>query len=506
MTKKNFLKNAKTKNAKTKKKQIHKKIRKRNTKKNKKGGWLEPAEKAKCTNKGELDRFIKNSKTYGTAQNINRIQAENLSMFPDDTCFKTATVAAYINDLLASGIGPGSTNFVTPINNTPINAGYLDKLGIKYKKDIIVPKSIKDAFNIVKPDMDYRTQEVKEKEQELMCVLLKSEKLYDFVSNMFFSLIQKTLSLSVVWPGARDWLKKIIDTYYHENTETGVKDKNIILKPGYLCEVGKNDCDAILNIQNKEEFLAYNKSNKISFLQLTGAMYKFQSDPQYIKAVIDSDPDLQAQFMEAIRLFFRVPDTMSYQDYSKIINESYTHWFHPWVYTFLFNKKPNLIHQMKSADDEIYLRKVIQKNTSTKDYTLFTKPIDDVKCKADNFLNYDNQADLKLVAGNTYVTPRDNGVWYNTLRKYNKEMIAGPSGSTVFLYQNVFDISKILPKNEENEIMLLMVVLADYTGLYHSTTEILQVYSEESKFIPKYTLDMNDVDYIRGLMQRVGLS
>ena len=447
-----------------------------------------------------------NGVTYGKGELIKPTLPENLSMFPDNTCFKTAAIASYINDLLERGIRPGDLDFVTPIQKTAINAEYLDKLGIKYKKEILVPKSIKEAFNIVKPDMDYRTPEVKAKEEDLICVLLKSEKLYDFVSDMYFSLIQKTLSLSGIWPGARAWLRKNMDTFYHEDTETKQKDKTIILKPGYLCEAGKNDCDSILNIQNKEEFLAYNKSNKISFLQIMGALYKFPTDPQYIKAVIDSDPDLQAQFMDAIRLFFRVPDTMSYQKYSKIINESYTHWFYPWVYTFLFNRKPNFIHQMKSADDSVYLRKVIEKTTSTKDYKLFTKPIGDVKCKADNFLNYDNQADLKLVAGNTYVTPRDNGVWYNTLRKYNKEMIAGPSGSTVFIYQNVFDISKILDKNGNNEIMLLMAILADYTGFYHSTTEILQVYSEESQNIPKYSLDMNDVDYIRDLMKRVGLS
>ena len=500
MTKKNLLKNTKTK-----KKQIRKKIRKRNTKKNKKGGWLEPAEKAKCVNKDEFSEFIVKGKTYGKGEKISNIQSENLSMFPDNTCFKTAAISAYINDLLSSGIGPGDPLFVTPINNIPINVEYLDKLGIKYKKENLVPKSVKDAFNIVKPDMDYRTPEVKEKEEELICVLLKSEKLYAFVSDMYFSLIQKTLSLSGSWPGARAWLKKNMDTFYHEDTETKQKDKTIILKPGYLCE-GKNDCNAILDIKNKEEFLAYNKSNNISFLQIMGALYKFPTDPQYIKAVIDSDPDLQAQFMEAIRLFFRVPDAMSYENYSKIIKESYTHWFYPWVYTFLFNRKPNFIHQMKSADDSVYLRKVIEKTTSTKDYTLFTKPIGAVKCKADNFTNYDNPTNLKLVSGNTYVTPRDNGVWYNTLREYKKEMIAGPSGSTVFIYQNVFDISKILPKNEDNEIMLLMAILADYTGLYHSTTEILQVYSEESKFTPKYTLDMDDVEYIRGLMQKVGLS
>ena len=491
---------------KTKKKQIRKKMRKRNTKKNKKGGWLEPTEKEKCVNKLDSSLFIVKGKTYGKGEKISNIQSENLSMFPDSTCFKTAAISAYINDLLAIGIGPDDKDFVTPINNTPINAEYLDKLGIEYKKENLVPKSVKEAFNIVEPDMDYRTPEVKENEQKLMCVLLKSEKLYAFVSDMYFLLIQKTLSLSGSWPGARGWLKKIMDTFYHEDTDTKQKDKTIILKPGYLCEVGKNDCEAILNIQNKEEFLAYNKSNKISFLQIMGALYKFPTDPQYIKAVIDNDIILQEQFMIAIRLFFRVPDSMTYLEYSKIINESYTHWFYPWVYTFLFNRKPNFIHQMKSADDSVYLRKVIEKSTSTREYKLFTKPINAVKCKADNFTNYDNQNDLKLVAGNTYVTPRDNGVWYNTLRAYKKEMIAGPSGSTVFIYQNVFDISKILEKNGNNEIMLLMAILADYTGFYHSTTEILQVYSEESQNIPKYTLDMNDVDYIRDLMKKVGLS
>jgi len=50
-----------------------------------------------------------------------------------------------------------------------------------------------------------------------------------------------------------------------------------------------------------------------------------------------------------------------------------------------------------------------------------------------------------------------------------------------------------------------MAILADYTGIYHSTTEILQVYAEESSFIEeKYNLGMNDTEYIRDLMIKVG--
>ena len=137
------------------------------TKKNKKGGWLEPTEKEKCVNKLDSSLFIVKGKTYGKGEKISNIQSENLSMFPDSTCFKTAAISAYINDLLAIGIGPDDKDFVTPINNTPINAEYLDKLGIEYKKENLVPKSVKEAFNIVEPDMDYRTPEVKENEQKL---------------------------------------------------------------------------------------------------------------------------------------------------------------------------------------------------------------------------------------------------------------------------------------------------------------------------------------------------
>jgi hypothetical protein len=51
-----------------------------------------------------------------------------------------------------------------------------------------------------------------------------------------------------------------------------------------------------------------------------------------------------------------------------------------------------------------------------------------------------------------------------------------------------------------------MAILADYTGIYHSTTEILQVYAEESSFIEeKYNLGMNDTEYIRDLMIKVGI-
>jgi len=464
------------------------------TKKNKKGGVLTPAEAGTCINSHDTMTDPITRKNFGNNQELLTVNPSELSKLSDNTCYRTTTLSNYVNYLLSNGSDPDSADFVTP-DGTYIDVNLFD---LDYNKEIRIPKRIKNgAFNNVKPDMDYRSPDVKRREQDLMAKLLESKTLYKFVSDLFFSLKEKTLGLK--WPEGEKWLLKNMDTFYHEDTETKVKDKNILLKPGYQCD--KVDCSAVLHL-TKEEFHKFNKDNSISFLQIMGALYKFPTDPNYIKAVIDSDPELQAKFMNSIRLYFKVPPDMTYDEYSKLIDDSFTHWFYPWVYTFLTNIHPNLIHQMKSADDELYLRKVIQKNSSTKDYKLYTNDPSTIKGKKTQFVHYNPT--MKLVAGNTYVTPRTNGVWYNTMKTFKKEMIAGPSGSSVFIYQNVFVISKILEETLENKIMLLLAILADYTGFYHSTTEILQVFIEEAggndAGLPPYDLSMDDVDYIESLI------
>ena len=474
-----------------------KKIQKQNMKK---GGWLEDEQKKNCTNykdgkniftiKDENDNDI----TFGDGEIINKIRAENLSMFPNNTCFLTKTMASYIRYLLVNEIGPGHAKFVTPTEpKVQIDSQMLQDFSI-------VPKELVEAFNVV-VDTDYRPPDVKVEEERLRCILIGSDKLYRFVSDMWFNLIQKALGLPTL-PDGTAFMKVVLEkigTHYHVDYANKTTDPNVITKPGYLCGT-KNNCTEILKLQTADEFYEYNMENNISFLQLMGAFYHLPLDPDLIKGLIDTDEDLQYNFMSAIQLFFSVPDTMTYAEYSKIIDKSYNRFpmFHSWVYTFLVNRKNNLIHQLKAGDDDVYIRR------RTKD-DLFKTPVKDIKCKEKQFDNYNNP-NLELIFGNSYVTPRDNGIWYNTLKLYEKQMIAGPSGSTVYLYQIIFDLSKILEKNETNEIMLLMAILADYTGIYHSTTEILQVYAEESSFIEeKYNLGMNDTKYIRDLMIKVGI-
>jgi hypothetical protein len=505
-------KTKKRQNKKTKKRQ-NKKTKKRQIKNMKKGGMLLDLQKKSCINYDGKNYFtIKDEMGNIEAEfgdkdksSIKKTQAENLSMFSNNTCFRTDTMAEYLRYLVNRGIGPGHDKFVTPTEPfQKINQQMLHDFGIKYDKDSpFVPKELVEAFNVVEPDTDYRPPDIKEEEERLRCILLRSTDLYSFVSNMWFGMIQTTLGLPPRPDGTqqKDWLEKVINTTYHKDSVNKTIDTNVISKPGYLCDI-KNDCTKILDFQSADEFYSYNIYNKISFLQLMGAFYDLPWNQDFITGLIDNDEELQDQFMTTIKQFFRVPDTMTYDDYSTIINNSYTEYprFHPWVYTFLVNRKPNLVHQLKSGDDDVYLRRRLKGNND-----LFKTPVKNIKCKENQFDNYGNSK-LELVFGNTYVTPRDNGIWYNTLKLYEKQMIAGPSGSSVYLYQMMFDLSKILVKDKKNEIMLLMAILADYTGVYHSTTEILQVYAEESSFIePKYHLGMIDTDYIRELMIQVDI-
>jgi hypothetical protein len=501
----------KIQNKKTKKiqKQNMKKIQNKKTKKiqkqnMKKGGWLEDAQKKTCTNYKEGKNFFTikdendNDITFGDGESINQIRAENLSMFPNNTCFYSKTMASYIRYLLSNGIKPGHSKFVTPTEpKVQIEPQMLENFNI-------VPKDLVEAFNVV-VDTDYRPPDVKEEEERLRCILIGSDKLYRFVSNMWFNLIQKVLNLPLRPDGTKYVpdlaLEQMINTSYRVDSLNKTEDRNVIAKPGYLCGT-INICAEILKLKTDEDFYRYNKENNISFLQLMGAFYQLPGHSGFIRGLIDTDTVLQGKFMTAIQLFFKVPDTMTYDEYSNIIDQSYTPWFYPWVYTYLVNRKTNLIHQIKGGDDDVYIRR---RATSTGD-DLIKTPVKNIKCKEKQFENYNNP-NLELIFGNSYVTPRDNGIWYNTLKRYKKQMISGPSGSTVFMYQMMFDLSKILEKNETNEIMLLMALLADYTGTYHSTTEILQVYVEEAEtFIdPKYNLELNDTEYIHDLMRNVGL-
>jgi len=353
---------------------------------------------------------------------------------------------------------------------------------------MLVDKNKVDAFNNLK-NTDFRTNEQFLKENLFINQIITNPKIYKFSTYLLYNIIKKAKKVKLDY----SIIKHIIDSWILETSD----NKKIIGKVGYKCNY-ENNCDYIINITNFNEFFKYNIKNNISFLQIMGALYKFQIENKFLKLCMDNDKSLQKKFIKTMNIYFSVPKNINYKQLCNVIDNSYGFWFYSWVISFMSSNIKNLFHQ-GIINDEDYIRKwnknlEFSKNTNSDKYK-FMDVKKSLENKQNNLVNYDEKF---IMLGNTYTVPRENGVWFNLMKLYNKQVIAGPSSSSVLSYQIVFNICKILSPTKKNKIYLLYCILADYYQYYHSISEILQQYTVDAKF-KKYTLDMNDLLYIKNL-------
>lgn len=339
-------------------------------------------------------------------------------------------------------------------------------------------KSVANAFH-KGTQKDFRDPEGKEKEKEFLCKLLTSERLYTFACTLLYKMIQHAKKVGF----SDDDIVFILKSY--------TIGEKVLLKLGYTVEQAKE----LLLVSDVVEFQSWNKAHDIPLMQLMGAFYKFQTSNPFVKLCIDADEALQKQFMSSVQTYFKIPQTLSYADFkTSIVEKSYGYWFYLWVITFLQSNIKNLMHR-NSISDPDYIRmwdKSIEfsSGSNVSKYKLAELPPSD--CKYDQLRHFDQKT---LVIGSTFMVPRENGIWFNLMRLYKKEVIAGPSSSSVLSYQIIFDITKILEPTQENKILLLLCILCHYSEHYHSFSEILQSYTVDAQF-KEYTMDMNDLEYI----------
>jgi len=353
-----------------------------------------------------------------------------------------------------------------------------NKLKIPIGRTIKNKRTTTNAFDIT-TNTDFRSKDVKEKEDQYISMLLHNNELYNFACKILFLIINhcKVIGLS-----------KIFVT----NILSSSKLKGIILKMGYTLE----DASTLYNIQSLKEFILWNKERNVAFLQIMSAFYKFQRDNEFVKKCIEHDKALMGKFMNTVCKYFKLPTSLTYSELTRqIIEKSYGQWFYLWVITFLQSSKINLMHRHADTDGDyirIWASDVEFGNKSnTSKYKLHTVTRKNIK-----FNQLKEYPEKTLVLGKTYMRPRLNGVWFNLMKKYKKEVIAGPSSSAILGYQIIFDISKIIPKTEKNKVLLLLCMIADYSIYYHSMSEVLQTYVSEAE-LPSYTIDMNDVEYLK---------
>lgn len=339
-------------------------------------------------------------------------------------------------------------------------------------------RSVIDAFH-TGAKTDFRSATEKDKETAFVCGLLENKRLYVFACTVLFRLIHHAKRVGMSDPD----IVSVIKSY---------KVGPVILKLGYTVA----DAVELISVPDVAPFIEWNMVHNIPFMQVMGASYKFQTNNEFVKLCIDNDAELQANFMTTVQTYFKIPAALPYQELqTKIINKSYGFWFYLWVVTFLMSDTKNLMHR-NSISDPDYIRlwdKSIEFGSGLDVSKYKTVRLTAGDCKYDQLRNFEEKS---LVVGSTFMVPRQNGIWFNLMRHYKKEVIAGPSSSSVLSYQIIFDITKIMPPTVENKILLLLCILCHYSVYYHSISEVLQSYTVDAGLVP-YSLDMNDMEYIQ---------
>ena len=339
------------------------------------------------------------------------------------------------------------------------------------------------------PNFDFRLKKVKEQDDLFICMCRKSDFLYEFMAKLLFNL----LKLSKNQKMKKKQILKII-----KESQFG-SSKVITAKNGYKCGVDQI-CNKLLNIPSFKEFLDYNRFNQITFLQLTSAAYVFQVSNDFITKCVQNNPKLKNKVIKSYREILTLPESFTFEDLEKTIAKSapklkQNKWGIPWILSYIEPSINNLIFKHQQ-NNEVYIRRKISYIDALKSPKLYTiTPLDCLK--------YQYPKDVKqVVTGNTWYVPVDNGIWLNMIKKYKKHALAGPSGSTVLTSRLYLEYTGILKKTYENKVILLLIILCDFYPIHHSLDEILQQYAPIWG-LPKYTLDMNNLEYLEKLMSKV---
>ena len=246
---------------------------------------------------------------------------------------------------------------------------------------------------------------------------------------------------------------------------------------------------SLLKTTNFTKFVKILELNHIKFLQIMGAIYKFTYDTHFITKIVETDLKLQNLVMDKFRLYFSAPPSFTFLDLEKLIKESTGYWFIPWIITYTTSGRQNLVRHNLNYDSD-YVREWIKSNAVPEYYSA----CDDVFLRNDVSLCQTGKR-VDILKGNTYYKPIKNGIFENLMKKYGKEVVAGPSGSSVMTFQLLFNILKIC-KGTQDKVMLLLCIIGDYYPVHHSIPEILMIYPEEAGLSQKYDLSMEPLDYL----------
>ena len=320
--------------------------------------------------------------------------------------------------------------------------------------------------------MDFRKKKYKKKVEDFVNKLRHSDKIYDFACKINFLLIQKLLKLNIP---KKDLLNNLQKKYIIVN------NKKVCNEKGYELKQVKD----LLKINKLKDFIKYHKNNKIKLLNITSAFYDYFYFRINIINLLSNNKFLQNKVLTKFNNLY----CTNYKNFENLKNlikntDNKDILFDLFTFTDSFNL---FSHSISVRRDYVHKSKYNISSNSKFKYKILKK----------NLINND-LLNNNLIRGNSYKITNVNLILNKLYKINNKYLLAGISGSSIFTYNTIFNYLNLLKKNKKNKILLLLFSISDYYGMYHSITEILQVYIPHSK-LPRYTLEMNDLDYLKSL-------
>lgn len=316
------------------------------------------------------------------------------------------------------------------------------------------------------------------KHKSIHCEILNNKILFDFITKLFYLILQKLNSLKI--PN----IEKYFNVYLLDKKYSKQK---VIQNNGLYCD-GTNMCKALLKIKDYDKFYSYIKTNNINIMQITGIIYNFSSSEVIYRNTIRNDKSLSKEIISIYSDLFADKVT-TFNEIEKIANKSEGDWFIPLILLYGKEKRTNIVNAGLNYD-KIYVREALgySRPIEKKDFNFYDVSKD--KCLKDKFNSN------KVVSGDSYFKIVENGIFENVMKKNKKEIISGYSGSCVMLYSFIFDVLKVLKKNDKNESLLLLMIILDFYPVHHSISEILVTYSREAKYLDKYYLNQDELEYL----------
>jgi hypothetical protein len=306
-------------------------------------------------------------------------------------------------------------------------------------------------------------------EENLACFLQSNENILKLTSEIMFNLIKKS-----ILSGMSD--SEIINIMIEQRSKD---DSTIITRPGFTIQIANEILNHIKNLNEYDEYI-YNKC-KDNYHKVMGFCYDFAINSTFISNIINNDLNLQNDFMKYMYNAFLLPDNLTFDEIKNYIDSS----INKRIYLdfLVYASKCSISLYRTSISYMPYIRNKISNIKST-------KPVD---CHKNAINDYEND---KIATADSWYELKDDMLFVKLFKKYNRTYLAGPSGSAILLYNLVF---KILNISEDNKVLLLGCLIADYVPYFHTITEILITYLLEIDV--KYNISIDPVQFTKNLLK-----